>query len=56
MDVPVSFVDPSEFVRADELMKHKYGLPQRVLAPIRRGIERLLGRAAEPVWLELRRS
>jgi len=56
VDVSVSFVDPSEFGRADELMKQKYGLPQRVLAPLRRRIERLLGRAADPVWLELRAS
>ena len=55
-DVSVRFVDPSEFARADELMKQKYGLPQRVLAPLRRRIERLLGRDAEPVWLELRAS
>ncbi len=37
-------------------MKRKYGLPQRILAPLRRGVERLLGRGADPVWLELRPS
>ena len=56
LDVTVRFVDPSEFARVDELMKRKYGLPQRILAPLRRHIERLLGHAADPVWLELRRS
>ncbi len=56
LDVTVRLVDPSEFARAHDLMKQKYGLPQRVLAPLRRRIERLLGRAADPVWLELRAS
>ena len=56
LEVAVAFVDPSEFVRADELMKQKYGLPQRILAPLRRRIERLLGRNTETLWLELRAS
>lgn len=56
LDVAVRFVDPSEFARADDLMKRKYGLPQRIFAPLRRRIERLFGSAADPVWLELRPS
>jgi uncharacterized protein len=56
LDVSVHFVDPSEFGRAEDLMKQKYGLPQRILAPIRRRIERLLGRGTDPVWLGLRPS
>ena len=53
-DVSVGFDAPAEFVRADELMKRKYGLPQRVLAPLRRAVERLLGRNTDVLWLELR--
>ena len=56
LDVTVRFVDPAEFAHADELMKRKYGLPQRILAPLRRRIERLLGHPADPVWLDLRAS
>ena len=56
LDVAVRFVDPSEFKRAAELMNQRYGLPQRVLAPLRRRIERLLGRGAAAAWLELRLS
>ena len=56
LGVTVRFVDPYEFRRAAVLMNRRYGLPQRIVAPIRRGIERLLGRNADPVWLELRAS
>jgi PPOX class probable F420-dependent enzyme len=56
VDVAVAFVDPSQFAHAASLMNQRYGLPQRIFGLIRRAIERLLGRAAEPVWLELRLS